>query len=297
MARPSILQPQTIYPESQRDFLNAFTGIELYGTFAIGSAGDLMYQVYTGTNDLDDAYSVERALKEGAASAINSLPFPLDNVAYNVSNIDAEMKSLYGGSLRWLTPVEGLRFGFSYQRALSEYSSDATYSGWMGPTPVTFTITSETVYDQVYSWVLSAEYNRGNLLLVGEFYEAKNEITNRIIGLPVPDMPPTVQPNQAYYGQIAYRFNDWFQLSSYYAEFFRNKHDKDGREQVARGRPAWYAWNKDLAITARFDVTRNWLFKLEAHFHDGPGGMSEIDNPDGYVRDWTALLGRLTFYF
>jgi predicted porin len=168
----------------------------------------------------------------------------------------------------------------------------------MGQTPISFTITNETIYDQVYSWMLSGEYRRGNLLLAAEFWEAKNEITNTIIGLPVPPMPPSVEPNQAYYAQIAYRFNDWFQLSSYYAEFFRDKNDKDGRNMVARGRPAWDAWDKDLAVTARFDFTRNWLLKLEAHFHDGGGILNtSIENPDGTEKDWTALFGRFTFYF
>jgi predicted porin len=297
MTRPSILQPNGIYPETQRDFLNAFLGIELYGTLSLGSAGDLKYQAYTGTTDLDDAYAVRRSLETGAASGLNSLPFPLANATYNVSNIDAEMTSLYGGALTWYTPVDGLRFGFSGQSARSEYSNDTTYSGWMGQTPVSLTIATDTVYDQVYNWVLSAEYRRGNLLLAGEFQEARNEITSTIIGLPVPPMPTMVRLNQSYYAQVAYQFTDWLQLSTYYAEFFDNKNDKDGRNFVARGRPAWEAWDKSLAITARFDFTRNWLLKLEAHFHDGSGFINRVENPNGSDKDWTAFFGRFTFYF
>jgi hypothetical protein len=297
MARPSIMQPQAIYPETQRDFLNAFLGGELYGTVPIGAAGDLQYQVYTGTVDLDDAYVVRRSLESGAAAGLNSLPIPLSNAFYSIDNIKGRMEHLVGGVLRWLTPVEGLRFGVTYQEATSKFSSTTTYSGWLGEMPMTFTIGNETIYDQQGAWVASAEYRRGRLLAAAEFYESKNAVTNRITGLPVPDMPPSVQTAQAYYAQVAYRFTDWLQLSTYYAESFNDKDDKDGRGLVARGRPAWHAWDDDLALTARFDITRHWLFKLEAHFHDGGAALNSIENPDGFERDWTVLLGRATFYF
>src|ERR1051325_5762815 len=48
-AQPVILLPQGVYPATNRDFLLAQTGLELYGYRELGSAGALDYRVYAGT--------------------------------------------------------------------------------------------------------------------------------------------------------------------------------------------------------------------------------------------------------
>src|SRR6266478_7614160 len=52
-ARTAILLPQSIYPASNRDFLLAQTGGELYGFKDLGAAGGLDYRMYGGTIFLD----------------------------------------------------------------------------------------------------------------------------------------------------------------------------------------------------------------------------------------------------
>ena len=46
------------------------------------------------------------------------------------------------------------------------------------------------------------------------------------------------------------------------------------------------SWNKDLAISARFDVNESWIVKLEGHWINGLYGVSEYgDDPsdDGFL--------------
>jgi hypothetical protein len=48
-ARLPILLPQSVYPIVDRDFLLAHTGFSLYGSYTLGGAGALDYQLFAGT--------------------------------------------------------------------------------------------------------------------------------------------------------------------------------------------------------------------------------------------------------
>ena len=55
----------------------------------------------------------------------------------------------------------------------------------------------------------------------------------------------------------AYRLRPWLTPGVYYSALYPNVDDRDGRD----------AYQHDLAATLRFDITANWLFKLEGHVH------------------------------
>ncbi len=69
--------------------------------------------------------------------------------------------------------------------------------------------------------------------------------------------------------------------------------DEDGFRETLRERYEL----KDFAVTARFDITDNWVFKLEAHRLNGVGTLIDVDNPTGYVQRWSMLLARLSLSF
>ena len=92
-ARTAILLPQSIYPASNRDFLLAQTGGELYGFKDLGAAGGLDYRLYGGTIFLD--------VKQQPGS-----PF---------SVVDLNVPFVAGGRMLWVPPLEGLRLGGSLQ--------------------------------------------------------------------------------------------------------------------------------------------------------------------------------------
>jgi len=303
MTRPNILLPQGMYSENLRDLVNAYLGGEIYGSIPLGSNSDLEYQVFYGTQDLDDAFIVQRFMEKGAAAGANFLPFPLQEVTYNTDSIKADMDYIFGGALRWNTPLDGLLFGVTYQQSEATFSSRTVYHGWMeqGPAlvPISFATTADTDYDQKNSYALSGEYRRNRLTVAAEYWETSTMTTNVLGGLPFPTPPmaPITQDSLSYYGQVAYRLAKWLELSGYYSVYYPDKHDKDGDRYAMSGLPASQAWSKDLTISARFDITRYWLFKIEGHFVDGTASVEPLDNPQGVTDDYTMVLGRFTFFF
>jgi hypothetical protein len=65
--------------------------------------------------------------------------------------------------------------------------------------------------------------------------------------------------------------------------------------------PKSACWQHDVAVTLRFDVTRNWLIKLEGHFMDGTASVSSALQPGpvptNQAQDWEALFAKTTVYF
>lgn len=62
-------------------------------------------------------------------------------------------------------------------------------------------------------------------------------------------------------------------------------------------RGAFRAWTGDLALTARFDILRNWLLKLEFHRFDGTAVLSPAENPGGVEPSWNLFVVKTTFHF
>jgi hypothetical protein len=57
----------------------------------------------------------------------------------------------------------------------------------------------------------------------------------------------------------------------------------------------------DLASTLRFDVTSNWLLKLEGHYMVGTAGLAPELNEgrplSTLTRRWLAFLAKATMFF
>ena len=58
----------------------------------------------------------------------------------------------------------------------------------------------------------------------------------------------------------------------------------------------FYAYQRDLAATLRFDVNDHWLWKLEGHFMDGTASLPQLANPHP-ERYWGLFLLRTTVTF
>jgi hypothetical protein len=298
MGRAEILQPSSAYPISQRDLNAAFDGALLYGTVPLGGAGSLEYEGYVGTQDLEDIYIVERFIRDGAYSSLPGLAaVGLKNPSYAVTRIEADMDKLKGLALVWRTPLPGLRASATYQSSRSVFAADITYSGTMGPAYVSIPTHSETTYEYVNGCIGSLEYQRGGLRLAAEYYRDQVDDSTTISGLPGP--PMTVGGNnkgEAWYVQGAYRINETFQGQAYYSVYWPDRADKDGTRYAKQGLE-FRAWSKDLAVTGRADITRNWLLKLELHHIDGAAGLSMVENPDGVKQNWNLFVAKTTFYF
>jgi hypothetical protein len=137
-AQSVILLPQSVYPATNRDFLLAQTGLELYGYHSSESAGALDYHVYLGTLYL-------------------SIP---DSSSIQINNLDVPY--IVGGRVLWETPIEGLRAGVSALNGKVE--GEYTAPAMSPPTPVTLEVKATNLLSSVEylnrGFVLAAEYGR-----------------------------------------------------------------------------------------------------------------------------------------
>jgi hypothetical protein len=297
VARPEILQPNGVYSLNTRDIAAAFDGGDVYGRVAVGAGGALEYEAFGGTMNLDGAYIVTRLLETGAANSLPGLAaIGLKKADYSVGDIKANMKHIYGGLLEWQPPVRGLRVRVAVNSSDSSFSDQTTYTGYMGPAPVSIAVRVGSHYRQKYQLFFSTEYQRGNLRLTAEHYRAATEISTTITGLPF-TVPTSADKPFGCYGQAAYRFHEKLQASAYYSVSYLSRDDKDGRQFVQRGQSAHRAWQKELVFTGRADLDAHWLLKAEVHFVDGTFAVSGLDNPGGLQKNWTLFALKTTIHF
>jgi hypothetical protein len=267
-ARVPILLPQSIYPLQSRQFLFAQSGFELYGFVPSRWAGALDYRLFAGTIYLDPAKLV-----------------PLGQTFQT----QFEVPYVTGGRLMWETPVEGLRVGAS----LEALALNATFVGLPMPLPP-----SGYVHNHSVLWVASAEYARGDAVLSAEYSRSHHRQESDVEA-------GTEGESESLYAMFTYRFAPWFQPGVYYSLFFPQVDNRWGNNNANVGpadkcAPKSACWQHDASLTLRFDITTNWLLKLEAHFMDGTAGLTnpvQLGSAPSGTKDWETFLAKTTVYF
>ena len=315
MLRTFVLLPQSFYYEGWRDSANAMNGGGFYGYIPVGFIGNLEYQVYSGSAAVDPEGGVARLLEDQTP-----LWMELD-----VHAVDVEYT--HAGQLTWDTVfgLDGLRFvtgAWSIEFDAHSTYNNGTVSPHFDPSTVTpngdFTMaTSESVFHaKTFTKSLSMEWVVGNSVLAAEYTKNEYELT-----LPV---ETTIAPSGTigqkfdsvgWYGSVTHRFFDWFEVGAYYAEYYADEDDKDGDKRAAEyvasggltGVPPtvkFNRWLKDTCLTTRFDLSANWLFKLEGHVMNGTALLYNDDgNVDAtgmkidYDEDWYMVAAKITFSF
>lgn len=261
-ARVPILLPQSVYPTSNRDFLLAQTGGEVYGNISLGPVGSLEYRAYGGTIFIDET-----------------------DVFKNI-----EVPFVVGGRVMWETPLTGLRLGGTVQAVRMEMDAEidpltfATLQalGVLGPDA------SNLVHYEfpVSMWVASIEYAAHDVLLAAEYsqWDATLTVTPSLVD-------PIVATNERFYVMASFRAASWFSPGIYYAYLAP---DISNRSGVGAER-------HDVAVTARYDINAHWLLKLEGHYLHGAADLDPALN-DGtptaqMVPDWGLFLVKTTAYF
>ncbi|MBI5897096.1 MAG: hypothetical protein HZB24_14200 [Desulfobacterales bacterium] len=267
MLRTSIVLPQGIYNDLLRDNMIAANGVGLYGNVEMGLAGGLEYQAIAGAINTDPDSGVGKYIEDGFGGA-GTIGGDIDN------------DTSYSGALRWETPLEGMRIGYSI------FDGAADIPITLGGT-IPATIEGSTTIQ-----IFSAEYTWHDLVVAAEYMHQKNESTIES-SIPIPDRNFT---GESYYLSASYRFVDWFTLGAYYSEYYPDKDDKDGDNEAIDHN----AWEKDLALTLRFDINEYWIFKVEGHAVDGIANVLSVDNADNndFSEDrWYYGAAKLTFNF
>lgn len=263
-ARVPILLPQSIYPVQNRDFLLALTGGEVYGLVPLGAAGRAEYRLYGGTLFLDTSSSL---------SDLNDVSVPY----------------LVGGRLMWLTPLDGLQVGGTAQALRLDFdfvptADQVTQYEMAGLLPPDFSGTVSASLP-VRMWLASVEYQAYDLLVAAEYGRTAVDIESNLL------TPDTHQVDEGYYAMASYRMAPWFVPGVYYSALFRDVHNRQGRD----------AYQHDVALTLRYDLTTNWLLKVEGHYMHGTAALSSALNDGAGLEtldeNWGVLLIKTTGYF
>jgi hypothetical protein len=280
-ARVPVLLPQSVYPVSNRDFLLAQTGGELYGNVPLGEAGSLEYRLYGGTIFYDTS---------DATLAATNVKIPY----------------IFGGRLMWQTPVEGLQLGGSVQKLRIDADANLTPQQlaqfqMAGIVPTDFTGPVKLKVPALLA-VASVEYSAHDLLLASEYSRWR-------VGLDASNVPALSSPDtvsERLYLMSAYHVNSWFTPGLYYSLSYANVDDRLGRNAPYGAAPGAAplgraAYQHDVALTLRYDLNSYWLLKAEGHFMHGTAGLSSALNDNqplsSLKKDWGVLLIKTTAYF
>lgn len=273
-SRTAVLLPQSVYPVRNRSALISHTGFSLYGSRPIADAGALDYQVWLGS----------LLIPENALT--------LDGATLN----GVDTKYVTGAQLFWRTPVEGLRVGGTFIRNSINFDlalDPATVQALIMAGLVPADYDGDLVIAQRPNtwWIGSIEYIHGDWLLAGEY---SRTYTRQVSTLP--DLLPTTKDiNERFYAMVTRRFSEHVELGGYYSHLYLDPSDRGGHDMTKFAKP-YHAFQRDLALTLRYDVTDQWLWKIEGHFIDGTADLDTVRNPDP-TRYWGLFLLKTTVTF
>jgi hypothetical protein len=269
--RVPVILPQSVYPVSSREFLFAQTGVELYGDLPLGDAGSVEYRLYGGTIFLNPADSSDQ---------LKDFDVPYEG----------------GGRLMWHPPFEGLQLGASAQILRLEFAFTPTpeqRTGYEASGQLPMGSSGDVVAAlPAKLWVASVEYQREGLLLAAEYARTYVRYETNLL------LPQTKVVAQGGYLLASYQLAPWFTPGLYYSAFFPDIHAvrPPGTEQSPRS-----SYQHDIALSTRYDITPNWLLKLEAHYMHGTAGLQSALNGgqsrDELTEDWGVFLAKTTGYF
>jgi hypothetical protein len=264
-ARVPILLPNGLYPSTNREFLLAQTGVEVYGYLKLGRAGALDYRAFGGSLQIDP---VDLPNQAGSLTPISSYGVPY----------------VGGGRLAWETPLDGLKVEVT-AAALRAEASAVLLLLWPGAGNPAPTLNER---EDLYLAVGSVEYAAHDLLLQAEYSQQRSELTtdNQAV------VPNVVLVSEAGYGLAAYRISRWLQPAAYYSFSHPNRNVWSGREN----------FQDDLAGTLRFDINSFWIVKVEAHYMRGTASINAVMSDGAPVdkttapENWGLFLVKTTGY-
>lgn len=263
--------PQSIYNENQRDMLVAYQGLGIYGNLAFDAAGDLDYQLFYGTTNMPD----DSLMLQTLANSFSNL-----SGNQEITNVNQTDAIVYGGSLVYNTPLDGLRLGASFFD--SEMDFDVTGASQSGAASL----------DIDGHYILSLEYTQSLFGLMAEYMQMDTSQT--FLGTTGNERTP-----EAWYVMLHWYATDQLTLSVLYDVLYADKDDKDGNNFVAMGMPDYLGWRKDLGFGARYDLSDNWTLKAEYHKVKGGDSFATVLNDDlsQLDEDWDYVALKATFNF
>lgn len=242
--RPTILLPQSIYPDRTRALSLSADGGLVYGEYR-GDWGHLSLEFGAG---------IPRGDNLDTELAIMGADYPGDTYS-ELSYIGRLGYELDGGKYR---------IAISSARVDTRYDPGPPSSQNLGPGKDIFTPVIFSAQYNAEKWSLTAEYairpikesgfdDRLNLDLISE----------------------------SYYLQALYRFDANWQAVARYDVLYNNREDRHGkRYHATTGRPAYTQFAKDWTVGLRYTIDSSSLIAAEYHYVNGTAWLPPQDNPD-----------------
>jgi hypothetical protein len=179
---------------------------------------------------------------------------------------------------RWMTPVNGLLVGYSFNQ--TRLDADLSYKP-VG-VPVTVNFSSVTT-----PWRRQAVYGDYQVSRVHFSSEWRRDMQFSQVTPKIFNTSPIA--SESWFVAGSYRVSKYFELGSYYSHYHYNT-----------ALPAEPANNHiyDKVVAGRVDLTSFWHVKVEGHFVDGvgsatfPHGFYRRDNPAGFQPETQMLVVR-----
>jgi hypothetical protein len=261
------LLPQGIYPISSRSSILAHYGGVVYGTLDLKKTGKLEYRGWGGEREIGSNDGYWLSFAEEGISLYSGLSGPVS-----------------GAALHWRTPLPGLMIGASlaHSDAATTPFND-TYVVPSGPSKgVTITTSGQAEFSKSNSPDLFGKYERNRVMLAAEYQRTAGYLT--FLGLsPIPDKYDV----RSWYGMGSYKVTGKLTAGLYQSQYF---------DVASALGPARY--QKDWALSGRYDFNQYVYAKAEQHFLDGTAiGYDTEHNPHGLLPDTrlTALKIGVSF--
>lgn len=270
LARSTVFLPQSIYLEAYRPFAANATGGLVYGNLHNDQVGDFDYEFYYGEAGEDDDSCLVQAME----------------VMLNGTDMDMQAGEVYGGSLQYTPPIDGLRFGISLTAGETDFDYTDNTSGLPAK--------QEGSMDSMA--VASVEYGYKDFLFISEYMHSRQRTTLRV-GPTTIQRDALIEP-EGFYISGSYRITDKLETVLYWENYYNDINDKHGRAKEAVGLLDHQAWHKAWCLAIRYDLTDWWLIKAEGQLVDGTGLTSPHYNEPGTAeRHWNSLALKTTFHF
>lgn len=272
---PYVLLPDSVYDIRWRDFSTALNGLQVYGTFPIGPIGKMDYQVFVGSMNVETDSYLGKTFQ--------------DTIVDELDAVGAQ--TVYGLALNWRPPVQGLRCMGSLMDIKGAYLI-GTKDVFIPPM-TTISIPIDTQIDDILIGTIGAELAYDQWTIAAEY----------LIRYANPPTVPNVDNrirNDGGYVMCAYRINEHWEVGTYYSATYANRNDRDGdriTENPSVNLYTYDAWQKDLALTLRWDIDEAWIMKFEGHYINGVANLLNSENPQPYEQYWWLFAAKTTISF
>jgi hypothetical protein len=233
------LMPQSVYPIDLRDSTIAHEGGDIYGKAKLpNKLGSLSYAAYGGRR-ADNMHSGYPYLLGGYGITLSSYGGPV-----------------FGGDLRWQTPLRGLKVGAS--RLNQIITGKGAFAG--GP------YEEHSKHDWTNQYY--GQYTANKFHIESEY---KRYLRDQIIFNGTAEIETDVR---GCYVSGGYRINKWVEAGSYFSHY---RVYPGG--YTATTYPEATTHDYDKVVTGKFTINQYFTVKAEGHFMDGNGSALY---PDGF---------------